>query len=82
MSIATGTTTTSGDISNPVSTITLDGFAGRPKISLTPVGENAGDVTVWVNSIIHTENEAWQAEIESSVPSVLIHYKVIGSTRI
>ena len=78
-----GSVTTADNIDAPIATITLDGkFRGRPKITLTPVGENLGNVNVWANSITHIGNGIWQAEIESSEPNILVYYNVMSDQRI
>ena len=78
-----GQATTGGTLDSPTATVTLEGiYKRRPKISLTPIGEDLADVNVWVNSITHLGNGIWQAEFESSLPSILVNYNVVGDFRI
>ena len=86
--IEQGTSTTGGAMSSPTVTISLEGSYTSPshglfpRVCLTPIGENLGDVNLWVSNITDAGGGTWTMIVESSVPSIDFHYRIFGYEKI
>jgi hypothetical protein len=81
--ISQGTGTTGGSLSDPTTTVDIEGSIEiRPSVCLTAVGDNLGDVNMWVNSLTYGDDGQWSMVVESSIPSVDFHYRVFGHEKI
>ncbi len=81
--IEQGTATTASSMSSPTASFTLEAQYGiAPKVVVTAIGEDTANVNMWVDTITALGRGRYQVTVESSLPNITFHWRVVASERI